>query len=445
MSRMKIPAGRGCMLRFFALAVLGLAACTKEGAGDQGSAGPVDAASLTGKVMCGYQGWFRTPGDGQDLGWKHYKNQTTREFRPGDAGIDFWPDMQELAPSERFDTPFHHADGKVAQVFSSAVRETVMRHFRWMKEYGIDGVFVQRFATEVTSRMGRADTATSRSCDVVLDNCRAGAEAHGRTYAVMYDLSGMSAARIAALRDDWRHLVEEMGILKDDRYQHHAGRPLVAIWGVGLKNRDYGPREVGELIDFMKSPEGGKVTVMLGTSNGWRTGERDAEPFEDWKQVYLAAGVISPWTVGRFRDDAGVREYANGRAKADLRWCGEHGKEFMPVVFPGFSWANLKKGTDQSPNAFIDRKGGQFLWTQYDALVRGTGVKMIYQAMFDELDEGTQIFKTTNDPPAGESHFRTYDGLPSDHYLWLVGEAARRLRGELPFTPDFPERPLPEP
>ncbi len=434
------------MMKMIVLAAVGLVAGTNELSGDQLTAKPVDVASLTGKVMCGYQGWFRTPGDNQDLGWRHYRNPKTREFRPGDAGIDFWPDMTELSPAERFDTPFRHADGTVAQVFSSAVRETVLRHFRWMNEYGIDGVFLQRFGMEVTSGTGRSEKPAARACDVVLDNCRAGADAHGRTYAVMYDLSGMSSGRIAALKDDWRHLVDHKGILKDARYQRHAGRPVVALWGIGFAGRDYGSREVADLIDFMKSSaEGGEVTVMLGTSTGWRTGERDAAPFDDWKQVYLAAGVISPWTVGRFRNEADARTYARGRAKADLRWCEEHSKDFMPVVFPGFSWANLKEGTDESPHSFIDRKGGRFLWSQYDALVREAGAKMVYQAMFDELDEGTQIFKATNDPPTGESRFLTYDGLPSDHYLWLVGEATRRVRGGPAFTPELPERPRPGP
>jgi hypothetical protein len=36
--------------------------------------------------------------------------------------------------------------------------------------------------------------------------------------------------------------------------------------------------------------------------------------------------------------------------------------------------------------------------------------------MFDKVDEGTAIYKCTNDPPLGESKFVTYEGLPSDHY-----------------------------
>jgi hypothetical protein len=65
---------------------------------------------------------------------------------------------------------------------------------------------------------------------------------------------------------------------------------------------------------------------------------------------------------------------------------------------------------------------------------------MIYQAMFDEVDEGTAIFKCTNNPPVGASKFLTYEGLPSDYYLWLVGQGGRMLRGEIPLTEEIPKR-----
>jgi len=50
--------------------------------------------------------------------------------------------------------------------------------------------------------------------------------------------------------------------------------------------------------------------------------------------------------------------------------------------------------------------------------------------MFDELDEGTAVFKCTSDVPAGESPFVTFEGLPSDHYLRLCSHGGRLLRGE---------------
>jgi len=43
-------------------------------------------------------------------------------------------------------------------------------------------------------------------------------------------------------------------------------------------------------------------------------------------------------------------------------------------------------------------------------------------------------------PVGGATQFMDLDHKPSDHYLWLTGEAAKMLRGEKPLTFTLPER-----
>jgi len=49
--------------------------------------------------------------------------------------------------------------------------------------------------------------------------------------------------------------------------------------------------------------------------------------------------------------------------------------------------------------------------------------------MFDEVNEGTAIFKCTDNPPVSDiAKFVDMDGLPSDQYLWLTGKATEFLK-----------------
>jgi hypothetical protein len=83
--------------------------------------------------------------------------------------------------------------------------------------------------------------------------------------------------------------------------------------------------------------------------------------------------------------------------------------------------------------------GGRFLWSQAVAN-KQAGAEMAYVAMFDEVDEGTAIFKCTNEPPVGKSNFMTYEGLPADHYLWLSGRIGELMSGKIAPTEALPVR-----
>lgn len=385
----------------------------------------VDTSTLSNKVMCGYQGWFNCEGDGAERGWVHWTKRRGT-LSPENAKIDLWPDVSEYAADERFATAFKHADGRTAEVFSPFKRATVLRHFRWMRDYGIDGAFVQRFITDLR------DPRALRHNNTVLAHCREGANQFGRAYVVMYDLSGLGTNRIQEVMDDWRALRTRMHVTEDPAYLRHRGRPLVAVWGVGFNDgRKYTIEECRRLVEFLKHDG---CSVMLGVPTGFRELNRDATKDPALHDVIKLADVVSPWTVGRYRGTSEARRHGEKTWQPDVAWCAERKLDFLPVVFPGFSWFNMYgKQFDAIP-----RLKGQFLWSQFVAAKRA-GAGMIYVAMFDEVDEGTAIFKCTNDTPVSDTaKFLSYEGLPNDFYLKLTGSGARMLRGELPITETLP-------
>jgi hypothetical protein len=379
---------------------------------------PVDASTLHRKVITGYQGWFRCQGDAAGMGWRHW-SRNGRRISPSSVTFEMWPDMSEYGDDEKYAAEgFTYPDGKPASLFSSANPKTVDRHFEWMEKYGIDGVFLQRFLVE----------ASHPSSDLVLDNVRKAAEKHGRAYALCYDLSGHSQERmIERLVADWKRLVDDKKITADKQYLHHNQKPVLFVWGFFSDRFD--AATANKMIDALKTDEKYGVTLIGGCQHGWRT-ETDAE----WAKAFRRFDVISPWNVGNVQMIDG-KKHANTQSwKADQAAAKEAKIDFLPVVYPGFGWINLQG--ESAARQTIPRLGGEFFWRQF-VVADELDLDMVYVAMFDEVDEGTAIFKVTNDPPR-EAKFQTLEGLPSDWYLRLVGEGTKVIRGEQKATKELP-------
>jgi hypothetical protein len=388
--------------------------------------------SYKGLVMAGYQGWFRVNKD--SVIYPDEKN----------IRIDMWPDISEY--KKTYPTGLKMANGSTARFFNSADASTIDLHFKWMKEYGVDGVFMQRFFN-LTKQAGSRNATTA-----VLKPAFAAASKYQRAIAVMYDLSGLkgNGEDCSSIIEDWKYLVDSLKVTNQQgakTYLYHNGKPLVAIWGVGFPDRPYNIRNIGlqRLLDFLKNdPVYGGCAVMLGVPTFWRDLNADCLPDPYLHELIKQSDIVLPWTVQRFtpllhNDMDRYRDVILG----DIKWCTENKLDYVPCVCPGFSWHNLSKfefPDDIKPVGSIPRMGGKFYWQQIVTAINAGG-SMLYVAMFDEVNEGTAIFKCSDNPPVSKTaKFVNMDGQPSDTYLWLTGEAARMLRKEKPLSLKMPLR-----
>jgi hypothetical protein len=63
----------------------------------------------------------------------------------------------------------------------------------------------------------------------------------------------------------------------------------------------------------------------------------DSRTEPQWTAVYRSLDAISPWSVGRFRDDNGADSFARLRLIPDITETRRLGIEYIAVVFPGYS------------------------------------------------------------------------------------------------------------
>ena len=91
---------------------------------------------------------------------------------PSNIRIDMWPDVSEY--EKTYPTGLKLPNGEGARFFCSDDESTVETHFRCMEEYGLDGVFLQRF-------FGAATREPKDSSTTVLRHALKSAQRHLRT------------------------------------------------------------------------------------------------------------------------------------------------------------------------------------------------------------------------------------------------------------------------
>ena len=435
--------------------------------------GVIDAGTLDRKLLFGYNGFFHAEGDGSAFktSWHDWSFDDERIPDAANVTVDNWPDLSELDADELFPTALRYPDGRTVSVYSSHTRKTTVRHFRWMAQHGLDGVLLQRFPTSPW------DPREHAFREVVTRHVREGCETYGRVFAIEYDIGSMrrrpkdrapgdadgTANMVPELQDDWRYHVDVLRILESGRYLRHRGRPVLAIYGLGLPRRPGSVAQASELVSWFTrdAPEPYRVTLIGGIQDNWRD---PPPPNKDqaWSEVYRSFDVISPWHPGSgwppgrsARSEADIDVFRANVIVPDVAETRRLGKGYMPVVYPGISWSNRSRNQrlpDHQPAGPLDelnaipRMAGRFWWRQLYGYM-SAGCSMVMGAMFDEMDEGTAMFKlapTARDAPA-DPRFVTLDedgiALPSDWYLRLAGAGTRMLRGEIPLSPEIPIKP----
>ncbi len=96
------------------------------------------------KIRMEYHGWFLATGEGSTTNntWNHWFSSNTTPDATN-LTVDMWPDKSEY--TDIFNTNMTYTDGSNAQLFSSYSISTTPKHFEWMKDYNVYGIYLQRF------------------------------------------------------------------------------------------------------------------------------------------------------------------------------------------------------------------------------------------------------------------------------------------------------------
>lgn len=406
------------MVRFVILTVV--CALLSVAPVDNGFAGSDRRIQIKGAHVAGYQGWFRCPQDDARNRWTRWFRHEGNRLVPT---VDMWPDLAEVNIEDRCDSGLKDSSGNPVWVFSSLNKRISLLHAQWAFDYNIDALAMQRFVNYLK------DPIRIKQFDSVLKNMRESLKEKSRGYFLMYDISGGSGDWQGDIISDIARL-EKMGIFDDKHYVYNGERPLVAIWGFGVPGRPGKPSELVKIVDQLISGEhlNRRFSVMGGVTHQFRKLASADIDSEKWTNLFKSFDIISPWYVGAIPNTESVIKFSQNHIVPDKKWSESHNVYFMPTLFPGFSWVNLKNG--DWPENQIARDCGKF-YAEQIRMMDILKIKMAFTAMFDELDEATAIFKTIpskNREPKGIKNITLdEDGcyMESDYYLKLASQLSK--------------------
>jgi hypothetical protein len=368
---------------------------------------------VVGKLTVGYQGWFACSNDLSPRNkWVHWITNSASAPSPTNCHFDVYPDIREY--STTYSTGFGNLkNGSPAKLFSSYDNSTVDTHVRWMQTYGIDTIALQRFGCSLS------DTNVKAQLNGIATKVKNAAQTFGRKFYIMYDISDWTNFQ-TEMKTDWTNtIVGTLALTNSSAYAKQNGKPVVCVWGIGCDGRPGNNTSWNDVVNFFK---GKNCYVIIGTKRAWAT---------NTISVYTNANMITPWTVGSFTNEAGADSYATLMG-TDQSLLNGRGQDFLPVVWPGFSWAHWQRD-NPGPLNKIPRYHGNFMWRQFYN-VRNKNVPSVYVAMFDEYDEGTAIAKAAENVSMTPTNltFVTMDidgtECTSDFYLRLAGDGGSMVK-----------------
>lgn len=395
------------------------------------------AADFTDLVFAGYQAWFRTSCDSEFSGWEHWPHNFNTTPAAGNLNFDLYPDISEYAAGDLCATSLpNFGNGSQARLYAAGRAGVINKHFQWLQQYGVDGVALQRFLS-ATTQNGSIVSGWGAWRDQTLQRVRTAAEATGRSFYVMIDISGANGATLVSdLQADVLRMEGLSGNpLGSANYARQGTKPVIAIWGCGFSDRSCTIAQTQSIITWLK---GKGYYVMGGIPHWWHRSDVDPEQ-PNWVSTYLQYDAISPWSVGAYLTYADIDNFY-ATAATDKAFANSNGVAYINTIWPGGSTYNW--GTGGTQNQF-PRNAGAFFWRQAYSVKNFGGIA--YIAMLDEYDEATAILNAATDSsmiPTGSQYFLTLgaDGTPmsSNFYLRLASDATKMLKGTAPLTLTIP-------